>query len=342
MDSTPPSRAHPLLWYARRSARRVRSALLAPVFWDRHREPSRSVAVIGTARSGTTWLGDLLAAGLKARVVFEPFHPVHVPEAARFGLMPYRAPEDPDTELLEFCRLVFSGRLRNGWVDRQANRILPAGRVVKCVRANLIAAWLRHRLPEVPAALLVRHPAAVVLSRMEVGWDPALDLGALLADARLGRDHLAGHLDWARSLATEEERNALIWAIHYRVALRQRDPAAGVAVVFYEDLRADPDAGTRALFERLGRPGERVPGRYLRRPSSTARTHGVAGRAGAPDRWPHRLGGERLGRVRAVVERLGLDWLYGPGAGPTAVARARLGHGAEGEREVGLARSEYA
>lgn len=300
--------------------------LFAPIFWDRHRELSRAVAVVGSARSGTTWLGDLLAAGLKARIVFEPFHPVHVPEAARFGLMPYRTPDDEDPRFLEFCRSVFSGELRGSWVDRQASRILPAGRVVKCVRANLFSAWLRARLSDLPVVVLVRHPTSVVRSRMEVGWDPSMDVEALLGNGRLVRHHLGDHYDWARSLRTEEERNALVWGIHHLVTFRQRHPLTGSEVVFYEDLLADPAAVLTGLYDRLGRPSARTPERRLRRPSSTARTPRAAEKGGAGG-GISRLGAERAARVRAVVERLGLDWVYGSGSRPTETARERLGRG---------------
>lgn len=321
------SRSRGSTWYLRRLARRGRSMLFAPIFWDRHRELARAVAVVGSARSGTTWLGDLLAAGLKARIVFEPFHPVHVPEAARFGLMPYRTPDDEDPQLLEFCRSVFSGELRGPWVDRQASRILPAGRVVKCVRANLFSAWLRARLSDVQVVVLVRHPASVVLSRMGVGWDPSMDVDALLGNERLIRHHLADDLDWARSLATEEERNALVWAIHHLVTFRQRDPLAGSRVVFYEDLLADPSAVLTDLYRSLGRPSARTHERRLRRPSSTALTPAVAVER-RPGAGLRRLGQDRAARVRAVVDRLGLDWVYGSGSRPTELARERLGPGA--------------
>ena len=281
--------------------------------------------MIGSARSGTTWLGDLLAAALRARVVFEPFHPVHVAGMAPFGLMPYRSPEDQDPAFLEFCRSVFSGALRGPWVDREANRILPSGRVVKCVRANLFTGWLGTWLPEVPVVVLVRHPASVVRSRMEAGWDASTDVDALLGNERLVRDHLADHVEWARSLSTEEERNALIWAIHHRVTFRQRDPGNGAEVAFYEDVVADPAAVLAGVLDRLGRRAPPLPERRLRRPSSTARRGRATGTSAAAP-GPRGLGEAALGRVLSVVERLDLDWVYGSGARPTPAARERLGH----------------
>jgi hypothetical protein len=318
------SRRTKVRWLLRRAYRRARARLLAPVFRDRLAEPAHAVAVAGTARSGTTWLGGVLASGLRARVVFEPFHPVHVERAARFGLMPYRAPEDDDPALEAFCRAIFDGSLRGPWVDREASRLLPKGRVVKLVRANLLTGWLRRRFPEVPLILLVRHPAAVVLSRMEAGWGPDLDLDAMLSDERLVADHLAGLLDWARSLRTAEERHALVWAIHYGVALSQFEQGSGAIVVFYEDLVQDPERVLDEIHTRIGRHPVSMRPRALRRPSSTARVSGSAPGGASPHRWRRRLDEEQAGRILGVVERFDLDWLYGSGLAPAERARDRL------------------
>lgn len=311
-------------WFLRRVFRRTRARLLAPVYWDRLRDPAHAVAVVGTARSGTTWLGGILANGLGARIVFEPLHPVHVPRAAPFGLMPFRAPDDHDPELEAFCRDIFSGALRGWWVDRQASRLLPTGRVVKSVRANLMLAWLRRCFPQVPMVLLVRHPAAVVLSRMEAGWPPAMDVDAMLGDERLVAAHLADHVEWARTLRTPEARHALVWGIHYLVATAQYRPDDGTAVVFYEDLVSDPAGVLAEIHARIGRTPVDTSPRALRRPSPTARIRGSAGAGASPHRWLERLSREQAGQVREVVERLELDWIYGSDRAPRREARERL------------------
>jgi hypothetical protein len=311
-------------WFLRRAFRRTRARLLAPVYWDRLRDPAHAVAVVGTARSGTTWLGGLLANGLGARIVFEPLHPVHVPRAAKFGLMPFRAPQDDDPELEAFCRDVFSGALRGWWIDRQAARLLPTGRVVKSVRANLMLGWLRRRFPEVPTVLLVRHPAAVVLSRMEAGWPPAMDVDAMLADERLVAAHLADHIEWARTLRTTEARHALVWGIHYLVATAQHRPDDGTTVVFYEDLVNDPAGVLGGIYARIGRTPADASPRALRRPSPTARIRGSARVGASPHRWLERLSRAQTDQVREVVERLELDWVYGSDRAPRGEARKRL------------------
>jgi hypothetical protein len=69
-----------------------------------------------------------------------------------------------------FARKVFTGEIRNRWIDRQNERIYSRYRLIKEIRINLALKWLHDNFPEVPILFLMRHPCAVVASRMELGW----------------------------------------------------------------------------------------------------------------------------------------------------------------------------
>lgn len=302
-------------WWARRSARRARSALIRLLARDSDGDPGRALLLVGTARSGTTWLGDLLADRLHARMLFEPFHPDRVAGAAPFGSMPYRREEEDDPALEEFCRSVFAGTLGGAWVDREARWLRPRARVVKSVRTALLLPWLRRRFPEVPFVVLVRDPVAVVRSRLAAGWSPDPDFFSLLGDGGLVADTLGGDAAWARGLATPEERSALVWALHYRVATAHADSDPRTATVRYEHLASDPDEEVARVLEALGLEPA-LPTRSSRRPSSTARKGRTPRqRAGARQGAP--LEAALRGRVNEVVSRLGLAHLYGTGATAT-------------------------
>ncbi|MEN8375206.1 MAG: sulfotransferase [Gemmatimonadota bacterium] len=313
----------PNVWHAARRARVYSYRLLHR---DRGGDPERAVAIFGSGRGGTTWLGSLIASGLGARIVFEPFHPSCVPRGSRFGLHPYRRPDEPDDELLDFCQRAFGGLINTTWVNRQPTVLRPDGRVVKCVRANLLVGWLREWLPEVPKVMIVRHPAAVVLSRMEAGWKSSMDFEALLADEHLVEDHLREQADWARALATDEERHAFAWAVHHLVPLA-RGLGDGIELVFYEDLVRTPDDELRRIFRGIGRAPSGSERNQVSTPSFTS--HGDSAVVAGSDklhRWESRLGATQVRRILDVVERFQLDWLYGAGVLPSDSARRRLAY----------------
>lgn len=338
------------LWDLRRAARRARSQLIARFARDVNPDPAASVLVLGTARSGTTWFGDVLAAGLGARVLFEPFRSEEVVEARQFGTMPYRPPDADDPALEAFVRSIVTGRLRGSWVDREARQLVAHARVVKSVRANLLAAWVRRRFA-IPVFLLIRDPVAVVRSFLAAGWSARADVRAMLASSALVRDHLGDEAGWAGGLEHEAERAAYLWCVHQRVGLAHAEDDAGLTPLFFEDLRRDPGGVLPKVFGSLGAliasardsrsfafggsgggdPAIDATRRGLAtvdRPSTTAGRTGTVvfsrgqGSGSASDAA---AAAEIADRVLAVVARCGLEWLYDGQGNPSPVARDVIG-----------------
>src|SRR5436190_17299112 len=139
-----------------RLASRVR-ILRRELFLDRNRTPSRAVLVLGSGRSGTTWLAETIARQHKSRLVFEPFHPrLGVPEES-LRLFP---PEDDDPAFELAVERVLSGRARSVQIDQVLLARLPRGRVIKDVHASNLLPWFRARHPGVPIVFTVRNPIA--------------------------------------------------------------------------------------------------------------------------------------------------------------------------------------
>ena len=161
------------LWLKTRS--RLRTALARQFYRDPGPEIARSILVAGTARSGTTWLANIIDAQLGCRILFEPFHPkVEAYEADQ--LFPYVRPGEQAPRLHQYAERVLRGQIRDPWIDSEATRLWPKYRLIKDVRLNLVLKWFCDTFPEVPVLLIVRHPCAVVLSRMEAGWEADGDI----------------------------------------------------------------------------------------------------------------------------------------------------------------------
>jgi hypothetical protein len=307
-----------LAWRVNRFARRRWRAVCRRLYRDPIDDSGRCVVVAGTARSGTTWLAEILGAELGSRILFEPFHPELVEAYRDYSLFQYLRPDADDADLERFVRLLVAGRLRHPWIDRQVNTLRPRGRVLKDVRACLLLGWLHRHFPEVPILFLVRHPCAVVASRMRLGWATDGDIDPLLAQPDLVEDHLADHLDTIRGASSDEEKHAVIWCIHHLVPLRQFGEG-GLRLVFYEELCRDPEGELALAFEALGRrPGARAL-KAARRPSMTAvSSSAVVGGADPTRGWRKFLGNAGVERVLGVVEAFGLSGLYQDGMPQTA------------------------
>jgi len=275
-------------------------------------DPRDSLLVAGSARSGTTWLADLLNHDNGWRTMYEPFNKTFVREALPFRRRQYLRPECADPQYLDGARQIFSGALRNVWVDRMNGRFLYHKRIIKEVGLNLLLGWISRRFSEMPIVLIVRHPCAVALSRVHAGFgDPTQEW---LAQPELLDDHLAPYVDLIRSDMSPFERHVLNWCVENYVPLRQFR-AGEVCIVLYERLCVDPAVvlGEIATFLRRPMP---VSSARISRPSMQARAT-AGGFASAiltggdlVDNWRNHVSRAEVASAMKIVALFGLDRIY--------------------------------
>ncbi|MGH2536476.1 MAG: sulfotransferase [Candidatus Promineifilaceae bacterium] len=303
-------------WRLRRATIRFRRNFSRRLFRDRHRDLARAMIVAGAARSGTTWLAEIIASQFSCRIMFEPFQNQLVAPYRSFNYYQYMRPEEDDQRLTAFCQQVFSGAIRHPWIDRQVDRLLPEFRLVKEIRANLLLKWIRRRFWEVPIVFVVRHPCAVVWSRLQLGWVPTMDIAPFLSQPKLIADVLQNYLEIIQRARSEVERNAVIWCICNLVPLRQLSPGEA-HVIFYEHLITQPEVEAPRLFHALGRPYDDNLFDRLGRPSMTSRYESAA--VTGADRlygWQEKLTTDEVDAILAVVEAFDMGGLYGDSALP--------------------------
>jgi hypothetical protein len=264
----------------------------------------------GTARSGTTWLGELIASQLPCRMMFEPFNPRQVAAYDRFEYFQYARPDADDPALERYCTTIFSGRIRHRWIDREVARLRPSLRLVKEIRGNLLLKWIARRFPEVPMLLMLRHPCAVVESRLRLNWATDSDIASFLRQPTLVADFLADKVDLIASTRSVEGKHAIIWSISNLVPLRQFT-AGSLPIVFYEHLCVRPERELPVAFAALQQAAPADMADSLLRPSSTATADGFM----LEDRrsvaaWKNRLDAERIDEILRIVDAFGLGGLY--------------------------------
>jgi hypothetical protein len=313
-----------LEWRGEQMRRWLVRRLVRHLYRDTNADPGKSVIVAGAARSGTTWLADIIGSQLGSRMMFEPFHAGQVEQFRDYHYFHYMRPDDVDARLLAFSTSVLTGRIRHPWIDRHVEVLRPRWRLVKEIRACLFLRWLHEQFPEIPILFIVRHPCAVVASRLQLGWATDSDIEPFLNQPRLVDDHLGELLPLLRGATTDEEKHAIIWCVSNLVPLRQFT-GAGLELIFYEELCRRPETEIVRVFDALGqRPGSGVF-RSAYRPSTTTRGRSAVVRGGDPvTSWREHLSTDQISRIMDVVGRFGLDHLY-PGADPMPAAGLRGG-----------------
>ena len=199
--------------------------------------------LIGAARSGTTWISNLINHDKKYRELFEPFHPRFV-EPMNF-LLPhqYVRPDEPNEQLEKIAGEVFSGKFMHARVDRGNRSLVYHGLLVKDVFANLFAHWASNRFPQVKPVLLIRNPFPVALSIYKAkNWFWMKEPLEFLNQTKLIEDHLRPFEEIIRKTSAEQDpvlNQILIWSILNYVPLRQFAPGQ-CHICFYEDVLSNP------------------------------------------------------------------------------------------------------
>jgi len=231
------------------------------------------ILVTGAHRSGTTWVGKMLALAPGTGYVHEPFSPLTAPgiSSAPFDrFFTYVTAEnaaryEPGLErTLAFDfgvgREVRSIRTPRG-AYRSAEDLAGFARarrskarpVVKDPIALFSAEWLAARFG-MDVVVTLRHPAGFAASLLRLGWTHRFE--DFLVDDRLLRDHLRGFEDEIRAQAAHPgdvlEQAILLWRICYRTVDGYRGRYPGWTFVRHEDLSLDPVPGFARLYERLG------------------------------------------------------------------------------------------
>jgi hypothetical protein len=309
------------------------------------REP---ILLLGSGRSGTTWILDALASANGLRTIFEPLNPEPLPKAKPFANR-YFDPHDSHPELKAYLDQVFYGAFSSIWTNYRYSKgaLSPARypitstgdayllvarykrflarflryqprrfsrRIVKFIRANLMIGWLRTQY-KAGMMLVLRHPAAVVSSKMQRGgrfWIFGQEVQQEIYRGYLGDDYLRksyfnGFDADAVTADDEVTGHAVMWCVEnvhaYTTALEM-----GIPIMFYEELLLDSEKEFSRMCSFLGLKAPDAA--ILRRPSQQSSRemksqdipmHSI-------ERWKATLTLAQREKIRAVLDAFGVDF----------------------------------
>jgi hypothetical protein len=290
--------------------RKLVSLVIRRIYQDNVKDLGSSIFVVGSARSGTTWLANLIASQFRSRIMFEPFNPILVKEFSKFNYFQYMRPNEFDQALYNFCHKVFTGNIRNAWIDREIQYLFPQGRVIKCIRSSLMLKWLDIQFPQVPKFFVIRHPCAVVQSRMKLEWATDDDIRHFLIQPTLMEDFLNDKIDVIEKAKTEEQKHAVIWCVTNLVPIKQF-PRENINIVLYENLVQFPLDEIAKIFKGLKISYNDSIFNKLKQPSlTTTHTSAILTGKGLTGHWKNDLSLRQIDNILEVVDKFGLTWIY--------------------------------
>jgi Sulfotransferase family len=290
---------------------------------------SNPILVTGTHRSGTTWVGKMLAADASTAYISEPLNVLHRPGVLRAKVKHWYqyVCEDNEAEflpgfqdLLEFNYHLWdeirSIRSRRDFLRMGRdfaifyNGLMRGQRVLmKDPFAVFSMDWFAQRL-NCKVVIAVRHPAAFVSSLKRLNWP--FDLRDLLDQPLLMRDHLEPYRGQIEAALKGDliEQWALLWNLIYRSVHASVERNPGFIAVRHEDLSLDPVNRYQELYRTLDLEfTPRVQKIILRSSSSenpvepprrSIYSVKIDSRANMTN-WKKRLTGEEIQRIRELT-----------------------------------------
>jgi len=310
-------RKRPPIWRRPRyrAVQRLQRMVFGRVLLDRAGDQRGTTWVVGGSRSGTTWIAEVLNHRNEYRYMWEPVTPRRVPMFARFLKGQYLRPDNQEPRYREPLTALITGQIRHPWVDHLNCNPAASRRLIKDVYANLFAHWVNVNLPGIHTIFVIRHPLAVMTSRMDtapvrIHGEFLPDLDRYLQQDDLLEDFLAPYEGVIRASRTPLEQYALWWCIESFVPLRQFE-ASQVHVLCYERLRWQPEQELPRLAAFLGREFDHRLLAKLQRPSRTAGFDGSLERGVDPaTAWIRRWSHDDVRRAMRIVSMFGLDEIY--------------------------------
>ncbi len=271
--------------------------------------PSNITFLAGSGRSGTTWLANLINHRQDHCYYFEPLNHHQVKGIEPFGWRQYLRPGDEYPDHFAVAKNFLYGTVDVPWVNRFNVAPLSNQRIVKEIRANMTLAWMRRRFPDMKIILTLRHPMAVTVSRLEMGWTRGIDL--VLGQWELNQDFLEPVLPvLERENMHPYESGLLLWCVENFVALQQIREL-DVHVLFYEHLALNPEDELRRLFEFLDQPFDTHILDGLDQPSHTSGKVDPALTAEARlEKWKKKLNPDIIAQSVELLKLFSLDQIY--------------------------------
>lgn len=294
-------------------------------FQNKNIDTNTTVILSGVARSGTTWVRNLLTTLPEYSYLNEPLHPDWFPGANELDYRngTYMSKEKNWSEGKRYFQEVLTGKVKrpNPYFNIEPsvslNRLFANKLVVKFIRGNRILPWIDEKFDLRCIFLLIRHPCAVIKSQLKSDIygrkEEFLDKETLLEEVKnidsiqpIDYDFFRKNLD---SIAS---KLAFIWSVDNLVPL-SHSFSNKFKIITYENVFLNGREEMDDIFEMLD--GDKVPSKAIDLLNTPSRTSDkskdfLENQRKQLSSWKRELTSDQIEDILMVTSELGID-LYG-------------------------------
>lgn len=209
---------------------------------------NKHIIIVGSARSGTSWLAETIAKQHRYRLLFEPDHEFQTPKGALICDKWIRS-SSQSPKAASYLNKVFANRVDSDWIAQNSNRkwkrhlwpIIPKKFVIKFVRTNLMAKYMEQEF-DIPVLHLLRNPYDTIASQHRVKFPWLYDLSHFEKQAELVAfvDTTFDFNLKKTDTLSEIEKLTVRWCLENVIPIEiQKIESEHYKIVRHEALRAD-------------------------------------------------------------------------------------------------------
>jgi len=207
---------------------------------------NKHIIIAGSARSGTSWLAEIIAFQFRYRLLFEPEHEYQTQEG-HLICDKFISKQLLQKDQEEYLKRVFRNKIDNDWIAQISNRnfkmhlwpYIPKKYIIKFVRCNLSTHFMSSHF-NIPVLFIIRNPYDVIVSQNRVKFNWLYNLNHFKRQKPISEVlDLKYNFNWNEvDTYTEIEILALRWCLENKVVfdLHETDNS-NFTIVKYEALK---------------------------------------------------------------------------------------------------------
>jgi hypothetical protein len=215
----------------------------------------KPIIVFGVARSGTTWLSQIIsAAGYELN--FEPMGSMNFAEDYKLKHEPippfYYLEKEDKNDYKSYIDMIMSTEIRDKFVLRpnRQNYIGSNKKIIKLIRANLMIPWMQKHY-DFYGILLIRSPHATINSQIKYHMNEGVKNIEEFYPKDVLQNFTSKQKELMKNVKNRKDVLAVNWCIQNYIPLQKADKDNFV-ILKYEDLVNNPKKVIKRLSKRVG------------------------------------------------------------------------------------------
>ena len=279
-----------------------------------NKDYKKTILLIGSPRSGTTFLSEIINYDNSFRYLFEPFNKEFERFFKKFDL--YFNKNNKDQDKYNAVKKILSGNINSWWINKYNKKLIDNKRLIKDINIHFISGYIKNNFPEIPLVIILRNPFSVIDSQIYSKMGE-LFLDSIIKEEQLINDYFKGYKSFIlkiNSKGSVYEKRILQWCLHNYVLLKEIGNKS--FITFYENYLTNPEEETKKVFSYLNIKYDNKISSVLKRPSKTSRDKNLT-KGNLLNKWNKRISIKEQNKCKYIISLFGLDKIYKEGEKPS-------------------------